>query len=484
MTIVQWVNLEKDPAYAQDPDVGSVDRCGPLSIKAMFDKDNIPLNFTVKLVPSGGDNVQYSAAELAPGRNPNFKMPAEISGLGSTKETVLDAAIRLPAAGGNKYKVEAKDANGTVVTSVEIEAKRKLYYQYMYMKDADGSVQPHPLTQLEDHCKANHVVLTKAGANKEIPFKEVIAINPSGTYNYNHFTSDIGRFYDLAAPLKKVGCVTVLSNYIASMQESNEIKRSLSIGSAPNPNCIITGDSVTLKIDQFLWHGLDSIDDRRSRWFVSCKVEYMPAGGKDPGDIATLWIDRSKVSVAGKKHFAYGGYRSIEIDMDANLKAILAKGSGRLAFTLKVNTAGFLGGFSYDGGGFSLTTCRTKSWWGDVEPSDSDQTWNHEVGHRMGMTAYGDKDHRATNPRYFEYKPKLPDSPKTLYGENRKINDKDHQGPHCENGATYNSATRKWSGKPLCVMFGANRTEQGDAHLDYCNECKPIVRKLDLSFPI
>ena len=99
----------------------------------------------------------------------------------------------------------------------------------------------------------------------------------------------------------------------------------------------------------------------------------------------------------------------------------------------------------------------------------------------MGMVAYGDKDHSATN-KSFHKNPKLPNAPSTLYGENRGVNDKGHQGPHCEKGVTYTAATNNWSGAPGCVMFGATGTSSASSPKEYCSECTDIVKKLDLSF--
>ena len=150
--------------------------------------------------------------------------------------------------------------------------------------------------------------------------------------------------------------------------------------------------------------------------------------------------------------------------------------AGKIDIVFEVNkVAGFSGGFSWGGGGFALTTCCTKAWFEDKPQSKSDVIWNHELGHRMGMVAYGNKTSiRGAN--------KLPDGPPTLYGENRGVNDKGHQGPHCEKNVTYNATTNVWAGIPGCVLFGATGIGAVDSPLDYCSECTKIVRKLDLSF--
>ena len=137
---------------------------------------------------------------------------------------------------------------------------------------------------------------------------------------------------------------------------------------------------------------------------------------------------------------------------------------------------------SWGGAGFALTTCCTKAWFEDKRPQDSNVIWNHELGHRIGMTAHGDKDHSSTNSEFF-VKAHLPDSPPKLYGENRGVNDKGHAGPHCENGSlTYDESKNEWSGTPGCVLFGATGTSSASSPLDYCADCTDIVKKLDLSF--
>lgn len=129
------------------------------------------------------------------------------------------------------------------------------------------------------------------------------------------------------------------------------------------------------------------------------------------------------------------------------------------------------GGFSYPSG-FALTTCCTKSWFEAKTPSGSDVIWNHEVGHRMNMVAYGDKTTEARRR-------KTPDAPPTIYGET-PTNQRGHQGPHCSKGATY-SATAGWSGTAGCVLFGATSLGGISSPLTYCDKCTDIVRKLDLS---
>lgn len=504
MAVIQWVNLEKHAEYADDPDIGSIDRCGALEIKSAFAQGGIPLSYQVKVSPSGSDNVTYNAAEKS--RNSKFKMTKGASDLGTTAEVILSDSVKLPAAGGNKYKLEAKDANGIVVQSAEIEAKRKLYYQFMHMEDSNGKVTAYALTQMEGHCAKYHIKLTKSGTDKKIPFRKCINLAAGGRFSHVGFAADVSAKYDLPAPFKKVGCVTALSNYIASFILTSK-SFTHTIGGAANPKIVInrtglSGLPAILPIGKvsitvltgtaFLWYGLDDDDDLAKKWFIDGAVSFTPnSSSTSPSAMLgqSIPINRADVSIGGTKARAHGGYQVIDIAINQGsaLDKMLSQTSGTVKFAFELNRVkGFSGGFSWGGGGFALTTCCTKAWFENKLSTNSDVIWNHEIGHRMGMVAHGDKDHTATNNK-FRKKPKLPDSPPNLYGENIGINDKGHKGPHCEKGAvryTLNATTRKWSwsGLPGCVLFGATGTAAGSSPLDYCSDCEPVVRKLDLSF--
>jgi len=463
MTLVQWVNLEKDDAYAADSDIGSKDRCGPITVDVLFDKAKVPLNFKMKITPVGGKNAVYTKAEMK--RNKKFKETQGVSGLADDKNVLMESTIGLPAAGGNKYKIEAKDANGVVVESLEVETKRKLYYQVVTMDDANGSVASYSLGSMEAHADQYFIKLQKKGADRKIPYRKTLAMHSGG--NLSMFGSDVGTAFNLDAPLKKVGIAAVFSNYIASMKLSR-FAISLAIGT-PSPQ--VTATDVTVVGNSFLWHGMDDAEDLAKKWLVNAAAEYI-----DPttSAVQTYFIPRANIDITGTKYFTYGGYHQIKITRDAGLDALLNKSAGAVTISVEVNiVSGWTNGFSWSPGGSPLITCARRTVWKDMPVNTREYTWNHEVGHRFGMVAYGNKKSIAGYA-------KLPDGPATLYGENRGVNDKGHQGPHCETGATY-SPTAGWSGAPGCVMFGANGIGTAHAPNDYCGACKPIVRKLDLS---
>lgn len=465
MTLVQWVNLEKEDIYARDSDIGNKERCGKLTVDVLFEKDKVPLNFKMKVTPVGSKNVTYTQGEQR--RNSKFRLTQGAVGLADATHVLMEDTIQLPAAGGNKYKIEAQDANKVTVSSMEVEVKRKLYYQVLSMDDATGSVPAYTLAPMETHSLKHFIVLQKAGAAGKIPYRKTIGMHTGG--NISSFGSDVNSAHNIDAKLKKVGIAAVFSDYIAK-RGTHTFALPMPIATG-NPKILIAASEVTIQGDRYLWHGLDDADDTAKRWFINGQVQYT-----DPSTSTTLTynIPRANVDIAGTKHFTYGGYHQVKITRDAGLNALLAKTTGILNFVVEAYiTSGWINGFSWNPGGVDLITCAKRVRWADMPANTREYTWNHEVGHRYGMTAYGNK-------RGIAGYNKLPNGPSSLYGENRGVNDRGHQGPHCGKGATYNAVTG-WAGAPACVMFGANGIGSNHAPKEYCSECEPIVRKLDLS---
>lgn len=483
MTIKQWVNLPKEDVFL-DKEIDSVDRCGNLSIEIEVEKPDDAITYKAKITAVGKDKVTYNAAEIS--RNTNFMLVKGRNGIVDDKKIRVDG-IRLPAAGGNKYKIEIEDGAGNVVSSaVEVVAKRKLFYQYMYMDDGVNKVKPYDMSNLESHCKKYHIKLAKAGKDQKVPFNKTVNTGPGGTYNHNNLVTDVGAKYNIDAAQKKLGCVTVLSNYIAYFKYFETPLISYDLSAKKHPLCSISKTEITININKYLWFGLDDDDDNIKRWFIKGEMILTTVDGSQP----PIKIDRKNINIAGPNHRKYGGYKKIEIAITPELEKILKDNTiGFLSFKIETNILdGFSGGFSYGGGGFALTTCNTKSWWQDTAPSSSYMTWNHEFGHRIGMVAHGDKDHRSANKKFtvwhYRRARRLPDSApgKLLYGENPGVNDKGHQGPHCSKGVSYDGSKNIWSGKPGCVMFGSTGTATDPTPKDYCDECTKLVKKLDLSF--
>ncbi len=471
MSLKQWVNLTKDEAFTKDGDGSTLERCGKITIEVMFKKDDVPISYKVKVTPVGSDNIEYTKKEKK--RNSKFKLTKGTRGLSDKKDVLLEESIQLPAAGGNTYKVEAKDSNGKVAsTTMDIEAKRKLYYQTISMDDKKGnSVPAQSLSDMENHSKGYHIDLFKKGSNQIIPYIKTLMMQSTGS-NLGDFGSKVSKAFKLKNPLKKYGVAVVFSEYISSKAD-HQFKQAVTIGTA-NPRCAWNTTDLMLAGDRFLWHGLDDTEDSAKHWFKDGVVLYTDVL---TGTSKSYNIKRSDIDLLGNKQFTYGGYSQVKIKLNPALKSMVGSTQGYLEVVVNVRIAdGWTNGFSWRYSGVDLITCARRVTWEDMPANTTKYTWNHEVGHRFGMTAWGHSTHGSKTLR-----DKLPDGPSTLYGENRGVNDKTHAGPHCEKGATFNSSAKTWSGTPACVMFGANGIGSTHSPDDYCSECKPIVRKLDLS---
>ncbi len=211
MTIKQWINLPKKPIF-KDSDIDSVDRCGALTVEVEVDKADIAISYKAKISPVGSDNVTYNAAELL--RNSKFKMDKGILGIVDEK-TIKIEGIKLPPAGGNKYKIEVQDAAGNVVsTSVEVETIRKLYYQKISMQTGSNTVPSYSLSSLESDSLQHHIEIVSKGSEAKIPYLKTVMMQDSG-HNLTPFGASVSNAFNIDNELKKMGVAVVYSDYLA-----------------------------------------------------------------------------------------------------------------------------------------------------------------------------------------------------------------------------------------------------------------------------
>lgn len=458
----QWVNLPKDDQFAKDGI--TKERCGRITLEAMFEKDNIPIQFKVKVSPIGNKNAKYNRKRRH--KNLNFKIRKKTAGLADKKHVLLEESIYLPAAGGNKYKIEAKDAHGNEVkAAMEVETRRKLYYQVISMK---GVPYPASLDSFEEAFRNEsdkfYIVLEEKddGRNK-MTLKELETVQDS---NDALFRDEARKVYSISK-YEPYATAVVFSNYIADKKwqpYQDQVNRVI-------PNKLFKwGDyevDITLTDSNgdlvYLWDNLDPADDANKGWLVKGSALFLTVDGD-------IKIPDDDISLTGPKKGAEGGYHQLKVRFSApSLRKFFRKLKGQIY--LEVNIVdGFSGGFSYNS--MNLITVATKAWWDSNNETEMLQILNHEMGHKIGMVADG--------------KGRAPNKPPTLYGDNRGVNDKGHQGSHCEKGCNYNDATQEWSGVPGCVMFGATglydaNTKTYTASPDtFCGDCGKVVRKLDL----
>lgn len=456
----QWVNLPKEERFAEDGI--TTERCGKITLDVTFENDKQLVLYWVKVTAVGDDNATYTPQEE--GRNSNFKVTKTVS-VSDKKNVLLEESIQLPAAGGNKYKIEAKDFFGNeVASSTEVETRRRLYYQVISMASVP---YPNSLSTFEDAFKEEAKKFFIELKEKEDGRNKMRFIKTVHSGNGTKFRDEARKVYGVSR-YEPYAVAVVFSNYIAEKKfyhYRDEVDITL-------PSRLFSwGDKeVTVRLTDtngdpvYVWHNLEGGDyDDRKGWLAG-SVVFRTASGKP------ITVPKKDVSLTGSKTGAWGGYSELKIKLNApGLRNVFTEQKGKFDFSVLV-VKGFSGGFSYTF--MNLITVATKGWWNPNTKKKMLQILNHEMGHKVGMVADGTG--------------LAPDKPTKLYGENRGVNDRGHKGPHCGKGCNWNGATEKWSGVPGCVMFGATglfdtATKTYSASPDtFCGECAKVVRKLDL----
>jgi type VI secretion system secreted protein VgrG len=451
----QYVNLEKKATFVED-EVKSLERAGELHVECTMKKGMSPNLLKVRLTPIAEPQT-YSAAEK--GRNTRFKLvrtraPTVIS----AKKFKLEEDIQLPAAGGNKYKVEAKVLGKVVESAKKLITWRKIYYQAVHMV---GVTVPSTATMVTDY--AAHF----------IRFKEK---DPAGTAPYlvntdsdtvaqrNNIVQTAANGYTLSRYEPYTVCVFFV-NMIANPQAGFVIAPAATPAQALGPGIFNwSGSDVTFTLpDKYLWWGINPTEDAKNgghgNWLTPGSAYYVGADGvHHPLDDTDITVDTTQ-RVSG-----LGGYDTVKVHLPWSARNFWSSNTVRFGMTLKV-VKGFSGGYSEPN--VNLITIATSAWWRPYTDAKRLQILNHEMGHKIGM---------------------LPDGTgKKLDKPGSHYTDKGHQGPHCSNGAVYNAAlATPWQGLPTCVMFGATScfSPATGAHQAapsaYCPDCQKLVKKLDL----
>lgn len=498
MPIKQWVNLTKDEIH-KDSTISTIHRCGSLSVKVTAEREGPAIGYLLRVIPAA-DNATYGRDELR--RNPNFRTTkGRPSVLDNVSTETLDG-IRLSAAGGNKYTIEVKDANGKVVrANEEVEVWRRLYYQVIAMR----GVKVPPLKSFEedfrDEKKKFFIELIEKGdvRGQMKLIRTITSYYESKTgettsTNGEEFRREAKKVYTIRH-LQPYAVAVVFSNYIATVRrltlEFVLNKRSNTDGRITFGVNELTVDVKEHQNDQghYLWHNLSGDDTTidHKHWLERGTAQFVDQEQR------VLGIHDNDISIAGSKWGSEGGYSQVKFRLSPAMAAYLNDHAVTLKVVLRT-AKGFSGGFSYTA--LNLITVATKAWW---DPSDEEkmlQILNHEMGHKLGMVAFGDKkksDAPYKDNKDFNENKRLPDSHPKLYGENRGVNDRGHKGPHCSTGAEYHEPgtplggrNGAWTGQPLCVMFGATGLEDAKTRKytrspkDFCPACAKAVRKLDL----
>lgn len=493
--LVQWVNLKRnagtnDGQIFVDAEVTSKERVGELHYEIVVQKPKAH-GVKVRVYPAGGKkDVKYSRREK------RF-LPFQIRQTRTQhnqgkKKTKIEEGVLLPAAGGNSYYIEGKSAAaGRKEKLIEgkkhqvYETWRRLYYEVLAMADgthpefqtggAGAKNLPAPVGSpatgtLDAKYKALFLSLKRLGG-ATFTFKQ--NLNGNDATEETNVLHAAGQKWTLQK-YEPWAFAAVIVNQIANQAEVQISVAQSPVFTIPAGLFSVGSTEIVFPMPNgvMLWYGVDDVDDQARVFLAPNGCKWVDAKGVEH-DIpdANVTVDTSVGPV----------YTQLKIKVPWSIKSFFSKSTGR--FKIKVRTIdGYSGGYALPG--FNLVIIARRSWYVQTNTdADMNQILVHEVGHKVGMVPYGS---RMPNPDAFGFGPNQLDAGAHLYGENYGVNDQGHQGPHCQAGsAVWSAATSTWSGVPGCVMWGATGYMDAAGNYqsttaDYCGDCKPVVRKLDI----
>ncbi|HET6149104.1 MAG TPA: hypothetical protein VFH68_16320 [Polyangia bacterium] len=452
----QFVNLVKDPKFVED-EVKTIERAGALHVEATMSKGTSPNLLKVRVTPVAEPQT-YTATETP--RNTRFTLVrTRKTAPVSAKKFKISEDVELPAAGGNRYKVEGKVKKKKVEAAKTLFTWRKLYYQPVHML---GVTVPSTASMEADY-DGHFIKFKMKDGPQQVPFRTNTDSNTVAERNQVVMDARAGYSIDRYEPYTV--CIYFV-NMIADPKENFLVTPVMS--SAHKLGAGITswsGGQISFKVpqDKYIWWGLNTIEDAknggRGNWLTSGSAYYVGDDGvKNAIPDGDITIDTSK-KVSG-----LGGYDHLKIKLPWGARDFWSSNTVRFGMTLKV-VKGFSGGYSEPD--VNIITVATSGWWRPFTDTKRLQILNHEMGHKIGMVADG--------------------TGKALDKPAHQYTGQGHQGPHCQNNANYVvGRANEWQGTPLCVMFGATSCfdpgtgAHKPAPSNFCPVCDKLVKKLDL----
>ncbi len=430
----QFVNLPRAAKWVDGVHVKNIDRVGQKPrIRVEFEKPGAH-QFNLSYEP-GADNVVYSGAEV--GRNANFKhRDTKKAGVTTAAGTCVVADMNLSAAGKDRFKAVAENADGDACKGTELEVHRLVYYQTIKMKDLPAASD---LSVFEAEFARHNITLVCLG-NAEMDAMPNISTGDSATYQTKTRTAYAASGASAKEPYVVAAGFT---GHLAVKDASQVVvKAGVEVGPGkPVVRIPIVNGSGTAK---YLWKNLVPGEG----WFVSARfLRNGGVAGTDDVVIGAAQCTAVPINAANPDMC-----RAVKVDVTS-----LVAATGTI--TLTVNWVNRMrGGLSF-GGGNLICVC-TRAWWQDESEASQNQVLIHEMGHKVGMTPSGTG--------------KEPDKTATFYD-----NTKGHVGPHCHSGLPAAQARFDGAGDnaaSTCVMYGATNGKTA-----FCNVCTPAIRKQDLS---
>ncbi len=446
----QYVNLPKDSKWLDkekisDYQILNLYRLGRnVRAKVRFNGAGQE-KFYFRLLP-GLEELNYSDTEKS--HKENYKYAPE-----NWEEKVTDAdgtkeiEVQVSAAGGQTFRIEAKDDYGSTVFSRDIVCWRRIYVQEIKMRKKDGKIIAMEVYEIIKREMVKHYI--------EVIRLEDTIMNYKPFEVTNDFRDAIRSAYkNSQAPEFEPYVITIV--HLDTMGDKARIeirypdKGEISIGPKSPDLLIPIIDTMTGK-SKFLWLGEKEYDQHWLRYGLVItsknKIE-IPEENFVLLPVNSSRCDKLKVKVSNLTNERVKGNIYMEVLVVDNMfggeAAGVAKWHQKFGDSERTN----------------LIFMSTLFFWKKISPKEFLHALLHEIGHMMGLVPDGTGD--------------LERSP-TFY-ENRG-----HNGPHCHSGLPLKEKFDTENDPKLskCLMFGAGLVER--PALNFCEYCLKALRKIDLS---
>ncbi|MDI7259576.1 MAG: hypothetical protein QME90_06620 [Thermodesulfobacteriota bacterium] len=444
----QYVSLPKDPKWIDDiqiPDskIRNIDRLGrKLRGKVRFQLPGKE-KFSFQLI-FGWDELKYSNEEK--GENPNYCYDPENWVDGETEaDGTKIIEVTLSAAGGQTFRIVAKDICGAEVISKDIVVWRRLFVQEIKMKKNGTVIGLSNIDGFKREMDKRFVEVVQLKAI-EMEFRPYEVSND--------FLDAIRQAYrnkESKAPKREPYVVAIA--YVDQMGERDRVdlkeypaKGLIRVG-PKSPDVEIPIIDRTGK-RRFLWMEKDQYTGED--WFyngnfVSTNKVEAKIRREDctPLPVNSTKCDKIRVRVANLSPKTNSGKIHLEVRVVHNM------------------AGGEIAGDRWKGDSFgsgqttNLIFLPSLAWWQKIPVGDSIHDLLHEVGHMIGMVPDGAGDLEKVPTNY---------------------SGRGHAGSHCHAGLPLkNEFEEKDISGSKCIMFGASNQT-----LSFCSNCSKAVKKIDL----